>query len=91
MPQSTQNLFQEAAGGTAILEPSQLNEQMWRAGNLIINGDARVSFRGCPSGVFDAVVTSPPYFGQRDYGIAGQIGMEESVDEYIADLTATLK
>ncbi|HGK5869931.1 TPA: site-specific DNA-methyltransferase [Pseudomonas aeruginosa] len=39
-----------------------------------------------PEGHFDCVVTSPPYWGLRDYGIDGQIGAETTVDEYIADL-----
>ncbi len=39
-----------------------------------------------PEGHFDCIVTSPPYWGLRDYGVAGQIGAEPTVDEYIADL-----
>ena len=29
------------------------------------------------------VVTSPPYYGLRDYGVTGQIGQEATVDEYV--------
>ncbi|WP_369333728.1 DNA-methyltransferase [Pseudomonas viridiflava] len=39
-----------------------------------------------PEGHFDCAVTSPPYWGLRDYGIEGQIGAELTVDEYISDL-----
>ncbi|MFY3094002.1 DNA-methyltransferase [Achromobacter xylosoxidans] len=39
-----------------------------------------------PERHFDCVVTSPPYWGLRDYGIDGQIGAESTVGEYIADL-----
>ena len=74
-----------------ILQASEVTGPMWRAGNLIVQGDARVGLRGCPDGAVDAVVTSPPYFGQRDYGISGQIGMEDSADAYIADLVATFR
>lgn len=35
----------------------------------------------------DTVVTSPPYWGLRDYGVAGQLGLEPSIEAYIADLT----
>ena len=35
-----------------------------------------------PDGSVDCVVTSPPYYGLRDYGINGQIGLEESPEEY---------
>lgn len=39
------------------------------------------------TGVFvDCIVTSPPFYGQRDYGIAGQIGLELHPDEYVKKL-----
>ena len=34
----------------------------------------------------DCVVTSPPYWGLRDYGVAGQLGLEETPEEYVANL-----
>jgi site-specific DNA-methyltransferase (adenine-specific) len=41
----------------------------------------------CQAGVFaDCIVTSPPFYGQRDYGVAGQIGLEQKPDEYIDKL-----
>jgi site-specific DNA-methyltransferase (adenine-specific)/site-specific DNA-methyltransferase (cytosine-N4-specific) len=52
----------------------------------ILVGDAREILREMPEGHFDCVVTSPPYWGLRDYGIEGQIGAETSVEVYIADL-----
>ena len=36
-------------------------------------------------------VTSPPYFGLRDYGHEGQLGLEETPDEYVANLVAVLR
>src|SRR5690606_12177711 len=41
-----------------------------------------------PGGVFQAVVTSPPYWSLRDYKIGGQIGLESSLDDYIAALVS---
>lgn len=38
----------------------------------------------------DCVVTSPPYWQKRDYGVDGQIGQEQTADEYIGHLTAVL-
>ena len=35
------------------------------------------------TGSVDLIVTSPPYYNLRDYGVDGQIGLEETVDEYI--------
>jgi DNA modification methylase len=37
------------------------------------------------------IVTSPPYFGLRDYGVAGQIGLEESLDQYIEVLVEVFR
>ena len=36
-------------------------------------------------------VTSPPYFGLRDYGVDGQIGLEQTVDEYVAAIVEVFK
>jgi DNA modification methylase len=36
-------------------------------------------------------VTSPPYFGLRDYGVAGQIGLERTPDEYVAKMVAVFR
>jgi DNA modification methylase len=36
-------------------------------------------------------VTSPPYFGLRDYGVDGQIGLEPSPDEYVAELVKVFR
>lgn len=37
------------------------------------------------------IVTSPPYFGLRDYGVAGQIGLEPTVEEYIAKMVEVFR
>jgi DNA modification methylase len=42
--------------------------------------------RDLPAGFVDCCVTSPPYFGLRDYGIDGQIGIEKDPFEYINNL-----
>ena len=52
----------------------------------IIVGDARRVLQEMPEKQFNCVVTSPPYWGLRDYGINGQIGAETTVDDYISDL-----
>ena len=49
-------------------------------------GDALAVLRELPSGSVDCVVTSPPYYSLRDYGISGQYGMEDSPAEYVANL-----
>src|SRR6266704_5568268 len=59
--------------------------------NSVICGDALTTLQSFPSGIVDAVVTSPPYFGQRDYSHAEQIGNEETPDLYIERLTAVFR
>jgi site-specific DNA-methyltransferase (cytosine-N4-specific) len=57
----------------------------------LVVGDARVALASFPDEHFQCVVTSPPYWGLRDYGIDGQIGAELIVDEYIADLVSLFR
>lgn len=52
----------------------------------VLEGDALASLRGMPDGCVRCCVTSPPYYGLRDYGHAGQIGFEPSPAEYVARL-----
>lgn len=46
-------------------------------------GDVRAKLRELPADHFDCVVTSPPYWGLRDYGVAGQIGLEPTLGEHL--------
>jgi site-specific DNA-methyltransferase (adenine-specific)/site-specific DNA-methyltransferase (cytosine-N4-specific) len=52
----------------------------------IIVGDTTAKLRAIPSAFFQCCITSPPYWGTRDYGIEGQIGAEQKVGEYIEHL-----
>jgi DNA modification methylase len=56
--------------------------------SALLLGDARALLEKMPGGVFQSVVTSPPYWSLRDYGIHGQIGLEESLEAYISALVA---
>lgn len=51
-------------------------------------GDALTVLRTLPSAAARCVVTSPPYYMQRDYGVAGQIGVEEKPQAYVEALAA---
>ena len=55
-------------------------------GLTILVGDCREQLRTLDPESVDCVVTSPPYLGLRDYGKDGQIGREETLDEYIEAL-----
>lgn len=54
--------------------------------SMIIQGDSREALRLLPDQLFQLCVTSPPYWGTRDYGVPGQIGAEEKVDDYVDTL-----
>lgn len=54
--------------------------------DTVICGDAAEVLKGFPSESVNMCVTSPPYFGLRDYGMPGQIGNEPSPEEYISRL-----
>lgn len=52
----------------------------------VMIGDCIESMRQLPNQSVNCCVTSPPYFGLRDYGVDGQIGLEQKPDEYAANL-----
>lgn len=51
-------------------------------------GDCRELLAAMPDQSVNCVVTSPPYFGLRDYGHDRQIGLEQTPDEYVAEMVA---
>lgn len=53
---------------------------------VMLHGDARDLIHQLPDGTFQCVVTSPPYWGVRDYGIDNQIGAEPDLYQYINHL-----
>lgn len=52
----------------------------------ILEGDCLVSMASLPGKSVQTCVTSPPYFGLRDYGHDGQIGFESTPGEYVAKM-----
>lgn len=57
----------------------------------LYHGDAAATLAGLDAGSVDCIVTSPPYFGLRDYGVTGQIGAEPSPAEFVAALVAVFR
>lgn len=57
----------------------------------LLCGDALACLRELPEESVDCVVTSPPYWGLRDYGVAGQIGLEPTPEEYVLKLVAVFR
>lgn len=57
----------------------------------ILQGDCRGILPTLPTESVQCVVTSPPYFRLRDYGVEGQIGLESTPDEYVAALVGVFR
>ena len=51
--------------------------------NKVFCGDAAEILKSLPQGLANMCVTSPPYYGLRDYGIENQIGTEQTPLEYV--------
>jgi DNA modification methylase len=58
---------------------------------LIQVGDTRSILKTWPSNTFHCCVTSPPYFGLRDYGMSGQIGLEQTPEQFVAELVSVFR
>lgn len=58
---------------------------------MILIGDVLEQLRTLPDESVNCVVTSPPYWGLRDYGVDGQIGLEKTPAEYIARMVAVFE
>jgi DNA modification methylase len=59
--------------------------------NRIICGDAAAALQSIPPESVNCCITSPPYYGLRDYGARGQLGLEQPPAEYIARLVAVFR
>jgi site-specific DNA-methyltransferase (cytosine-N4-specific) len=57
----------------------------------IILGDARQELARLPDGTFQSCITSPPYWGVRDYGVNGQIGAEPVLTDYVNNLVGVFR
>ena len=56
--------------------------------NTIINGDSLEVIKTLPDNSINCCVTSPPYWGLRNYGVEGQIGLEKTPEEYVGKMVA---
>jgi DNA modification methylase len=57
----------------------------------ILNGDVLTHLRELPDCSIHCCVTSPPYWGLRDYGVEGQIGLEKTPEEYVAKMVEVFR
>ena len=59
--------------------------------NIIHRGDVRDVLKRLPDESVHCVVTSPPYWGLRDYGVDGQIGLEDSPEAFVAAMVEVFR
>lgn len=57
----------------------------------VMVGDCLAALSSMPDRSVNCCITSPPYYGLRDYGVDGQIGLEESPDVYVARLVEVFR
>ena len=58
--------------------------------NVVLAGDVRTRLAELAADSIDCVITSPPYFLLRDYGVTGQLGLEATVGEWVDNLAGVL-
>jgi DNA modification methylase len=77
-----------------VIEPVEIRRPVGdRAptARLYYGADCRETLRGLPERSVHCVVTSPPYWGLRDYGGAAQIGLEDSPEQFVAQLVEVFR
>lgn len=68
-----------------------VQDERWRSRSELLVGDAMHELPLLDAGEFRCCVTSPPYWGLRDYGYNGQVGAEQELDHYVASLVAVFR
>ena len=66
-------------------------ELVERQESAILLGDCHAWLKSFPAGVFRTCVTSPPYWGLRDYGVEQQIGAEAQLEQYLMSLVGVFR
>ena len=70
---------------------STLSQDITDIRNKVICGDSEVVLASLPANIADTIVTSPPYFGQRDYDHPNQVGSEDTPEDYIKRLVEVFR
>jgi site-specific DNA-methyltransferase (cytosine-N4-specific) len=74
--------MKEKVANIKFEEPSKENPV------VVLKGDTRNLIKKLPDNLIQCVITSPPYWGVRDYGVKNQIGAERNLDNYISKLVS---
>lgn len=78
-----------------IVENSKFDFAAYRSGkysdHVIIRGDSQDALKLFPDNSIQCCVTSPPYWGLRDYGMPDQLGLEKTPEEYVAKMVGIFR
>lgn len=66
-----------------IIDVKDIDEADFNQANFVLNGEALEVLKKLPDSIIQTVVTSPPYYGQRDYCADNQVGTEQTPNEYL--------
>lgn len=69
-----------------IIAIEDISEANYSQANFILNGESLQVLKKLPDAIIQTVVTSPPYYGQRNYCMPLQVGIEPTPDEYLSRL-----
>jgi DNA modification methylase len=64
---------------------------VWEVKHIFYLGDVIACLKKIPGNTVQCVVTSPPYWGLRDYGVDGQIGLEKTPAEFIEKMVEVFR
>ena len=56
----------------------------------ILQGDVLAKLKEIPDGIIDCIISSPPYWGLRDYGVDGQLGLESDFRQYLEKMSVIM-
>jgi len=87
LPSSSLQMPCAATGVTfTVSDVTDASATCQKEASTLYLGNALEVLSALPDGFVQTVVTSPPYWGLRDYGIVGQLGLEKDVDSFISHL-----
>jgi DNA modification methylase len=75
-------LHEVGAASVQGLWTGKVNGTTW----TVHQGDARAVMANLPKESVHCIVTSPPYYWQRDYKVIGQVGLEKSIEQYVTTI-----
>lgn len=78
-------------GGRGAVPGGYIGEGRTVGLNKIYNVDVLEGLKTLPDNSINCCVTSPPYWGLRDYGVEGQLGLEKTPEEYVAKMVEVFR